>query len=374
MKIMHTICPGCSVGCGVDLITKDGKVIGIYPNKRHPINEGKNCNNGRECYKIVNDENRLKTPLIKKNGRFVESNWEEALNLVANALKSYNPDEIGIIGSGICTNEDNYALKKFADALGVKNIGVCVCSSPKIDLDKDKDIASFDDIENSKFILVLGDVFGESSLIGRRVIKAKENGAEIISVNYEEKSIIKLNSDKFIKINNFSEFLNNLDEEILKKLDENSIIIFNKLTNQKDIDLVYSIAEKTKCKLLPVLKHCNTMGAMKLLPPLNKDELLELIKNVKCLYIMGENPAMCNEDALKSLDFLITQSIIMNETCNLSNVVLPASCWAEKDGTFTNTEGRTQKINKIVSAPREAMPDNEIIEKLAEKMGLDLKE
>jgi formate dehydrogenase major subunit len=165
-----------------------------------------------------------------------------------------------------------------------------------------------------------------------------------------------------------------MDEEILKKLDESSIIIFNKLTNQEDIDLVYSISEKTKCKLLPVLKHCNTMGAMKLLPPLNKDELLELIKNVKCLYIMGENPAMCNGDVLKSLDFLITQSIIMNETCNLSNVVLPASCWAEKDGTFTNTEGKTQKINKIVGAPGDAIPDNEIIVKLAEKMGLDLKE
>ena len=89
---------------------------------------------------------------------------------------------------------------------------------------------------------------------------------------------------------------------------------------------------------------------------------------------MGENPAMCNGDVLKSLDFLITQSIIMNETCNLSNVVLPASCWAEKDGTFTNTEGKTQKINKIVGAPGDAIPDNEIIVKLAEKMGLDLKE
>ena len=163
--------------------------------------------------------------------------------------------------------------------------------------------------------------------------------------------------------------MNNLDEEILKKLNENSIIIFNKLTNQKDIDLVYSIAEKTKCKLLPVLKHCNTMGAMKLLPPLNKDELLELIKNVKCLYIMGENPAMCNGDVLKSLDFLITQSIIMNETCNLSNVVLPASCWAEKDGTFTNSERRVQRIRKAVNPPEEALDDWIIIKKLAEKMG-----
>ncbi len=371
MKIMHTICPACGVGCGVDLIVKDGKVIGTYPNKRHPINEGKNCNNGRECYKIVNNEKRLKTPLIKKNGKFIESNWDTALELVSDKLKSYKQDEVAIIGSGKCTNEDNYALKKFADALGVKNIGVCICGSPKIDLDKD--IASFDDIENSKFVLILGDVFGESPLIGRRVIKAKENGAEIITVNYEEKDIVKLNSDKFIKINNFLEFLKDMDEEILKKLDENSIIIFNKLINSEDVNLVYNIAEKTKCKLLPVLKYCNTMGAIKILPPLNKDELFELIKNVKCAYIMGENPAICNGYALKSLDFLVVQDIFLTETAQLADVVLPSACWAEKNGTFTNTEGKTQKINKIVGAPGDAMPDNEIIVKLAEKMGFDLK-
>ncbi|WP_048057819.1 molybdopterin oxidoreductase family protein [Methanothermococcus okinawensis] len=372
MEIKHAICPVCGVGCGIDLIVKDGKVIGTYPYRRNPINEGKNCINGKECYKIINDKNRLKTPLIRKNVEFIESNWNDTLELVSKKLKTYNPDEIAIIGSGKCTNEDNYALKKLADNLNVKNIGVCICNSPKIDLNKE--IASYDDVENSKFILILGDIFGESPLIGRRVIKAKEKGSEIITV-IEEKDITnnkvgELNSNKFIKINNFSEFLKNIDKEPLKRLDENSIIIFNKIIEREDVNLVYNISEKTGCKLLPLLKYCNTMGAIKILPPLNRKEMFDLIKDVKCAYIVGENPALYDKDnnILKSLDFLVVQDIFLTETAQLADVVLPSACWAEKDGTFTNTMGTTQKINKIIGAPGEALPDYEIISKLAEKM------
>ncbi len=98
-------------------------------------------------------------------------------------------------------------------------------------------------------------------------------------------------------------------------------------------------------------------------------------KEIKCLYIMGENPMVSDpnvkhvEHALKSLDFLIVQDIFLTETAELADVVLPAACWAEKDGTFTNTERRVQRIRKAVNPPGEAMEDWRIIKKLAEKMG-----
>ncbi|WP_456472885.1 molybdopterin oxidoreductase family protein [Methanocaldococcus sp.] len=372
LKIIHTICPCCSVGCGVDLIVKDNKVVGTYPYKRHPINEGKICLNGKNCYKIIYHEKRLKKPLIKKNGEFVEATWDEALELIGNKLKSYNPEDIGFIASGKCTNEDNYALKKFAEALGIKNIGHCICNSPKVCLDKE--IASIDDIENAEFILVFGDVFGINALIGRRVIKAKERGAEVIAVDKIEKEIVKLNSDEFIKVNDFVEFLNNPNDEMVKKLKEkNSIIIFNALTKEEECDLAYKLAEKTNSKILPIAKHCNTVGATMVgVPALNKDEIINLIKSVKCLYIMGENPALIDDKALKNVEFLVVQDIIMSETAELADVVLPSACWAEKEGTFTNTERKTQKINKVVNPPGEALEDWRIIKNLAEKMGIDL--
>jgi len=99
--------------------------------------------------------------------------------------------------------------------------------------------------------------------------------------------------------------------------------------------------------------------------------------SIKALYVMGENPMMSDPDinhvekALKNLDLLIVQDIFLNETGELADVVLPTACWAEKDGTFTNTERRVQLIRKAVEAPGEAKPDWEVISMLANKLGAD---
>jgi predicted molibdopterin-dependent oxidoreductase YjgC len=99
---------------------------------------------------------------------------------------------------------------------------------------------------------------------------------------------------------------------------------------------------------------------------------------LKALYIMGENPAISDPDinhavkALKSLDFLVVQDIFMTETAELADVVLPASCFAEKDGTFTNTERRLQRVRKAVIPPGLARDDSCIIIELSRRMGYDM--
>ncbi len=125
-KIVHTICPYCGTGCGINLVVKDDKVVGTYPLKRHPINEGKVCIKGNYCYEFIHREDRLKKPLIKKNGQFVETTWDKALSLIAEKLKEHNPEEIGFFSSARCTNEDNYILQKFARViLKTNNIDHC---------------------------------------------------------------------------------------------------------------------------------------------------------------------------------------------------------------------------------------------------------
>jgi len=357
MKIINTICPNCSVGCGVGLIVKDGKVLGIYPNKRHPINEGKNCLNGRTCHKIINHEKRLKNPLIKKNGAFVEVSWEEALNYIASHLKKYNGDEITFIASGKCTNEDNYALKKLADGLKAK-IGHCICNSPKVDY---AEVSISGDIEEAKNIVIIGDVFSEHALIGRKVIKARDKGARITIFNTEEREILKLNADKFIKVDSYLDIdLNDFKDDLIII---NAPIDTDKFKNNKFKNF----------KILPVAKHCNTVGATLLnIPALNREEYFNLLKDSEFLYIVGENPALVNKDILKDVDFLVVQDVIFTETADLADVVLPTRCWAEKDGTFTNFEKKIQHIKKAADPQHKALEDWKIIKKLAEKLNINL--
>ena len=93
------------------------------------------------------------------------------------------------------------------------------------------------------------------------------------------------------------------------------------------------------------------------------------------MFIMGENPVISDPDqaharkALENLEFLAVQEIFLSETAALADVVLPAACYAEKDGTFTTTERRVQRVRKAVDPPGEARPDWEIICALAERAG-----
>ncbi len=96
---------------------------------------------------------------------------------------------------------------------------------------------------------------------------------------------------------------------------------------------------------------------------------------LKAMYIIGENPMVSDpdlnhvEESLKHLEFLVVQDIFLTETARIADVVLPSMCFAEKDGTFTNTERRVQRLRKAVAAPGEAREDWQIVCDLSRHMG-----
>lgn len=97
--------------------------------------------------------------------------------------------------------------------------------------------------------------------------------------------------------------------------------------------------------------------------------------DIKAMYIMGENPLLSEphlhhvKEACQALEFLMVQDIFMTETARLADVVLPAACWAEKDGTFTSTARRVNRVRKAVDPPGEAWDDWRIIGALGAAMG-----
>ncbi len=99
--------------------------------------------------------------------------------------------------------------------------------------------------------------------------------------------------------------------------------------------------------------------------------------SLKAMIVMGENPMLSDPDqnhvraALERLELLVVMDIFPTETTELAHVVLPAACWAEKEGTFTNTERRVQRVRKAVDAPGQAKPDWWILNQLSKRLGLD---
>ena len=130
MEKVLTVCPYCGTGCGLNLIVEKGRITGVEPDKLHPVNEGELCLKGYYGFEHISSGDRLTTPLLKKEGRFSQVTWEEALNYTAAKLaqikKESEPDSFALFASARATNEENYTAQKFArTVMGTNNVDHC---------------------------------------------------------------------------------------------------------------------------------------------------------------------------------------------------------------------------------------------------------
>lgn len=486
MKYVQTTCPYCGTGCSFNLVVNDGKIAGVAPYQRSPVNEGKLCPKGTYAHEFVNSTDRLTKPLIKKGGKFVEATWNEALTLIAEKFKSYNPDECACLASARTSNEDNYAMMKFArGVLKTKHIDHCarLCHASTVAglaaiFGSGAMTNSIGDIAQAKCVFIIGsNTFENHPLIGRRVMEAKANGAKIIYADPRLTPTGK-QADLYMQFRSGSDvcILNGLMQEIIRNGWEAKEFIEKRVSGYEELRAEvmksdYSLENVSTISGIPVshlktaaewiatsgatailysmgiTQHTtgvdnvksigflqmltgnlgrpgtgvnalrgqnNVQGAcdMGCLPVVytgyqkviddaaqkkfadswkfkdgiakgeNGYEVTTLMNvltdkpgEIKCLYIMGENPMISDPDlthvehALKTLDFLVVQDIFMNETAEFADIILPAACYAEKDGTQTSTERRVQMWRKAQNPPGEAKGDWEIIASIAAAMG-----
>jgi formate dehydrogenase major subunit len=189
IEYVSTICPYCSCGCGIDLVVKDGKIIGQEPWKEHPINQGANCPKGKNAHEFLYSADRLKMPLVRKNGTLEESSWDEALNLVASKFKEATPETFGALGSGKTSNEESYALQKFIRVVmgtnTVEYVGRLCHSSAVAALvpavGSGVMQTSQPEIELADCIFLAGvNIMETFPMIARKVFRAKAKGAKVI--------------------------------------------------------------------------------------------------------------------------------------------------------------------------------------------------
>jgi predicted molibdopterin-dependent oxidoreductase YjgC len=129
-KNVLTTCVYCGSGCTFYFQVLDGEIVGVLPDKTHPISQGRLCIKGWNAHGFVQHPDRLTTPLIRRNGKLQEATWEETLAYVGDRLAAIRdesgPDSIGFFTSAKCTNEENYLFQKFARAVvGTNNVDHC---------------------------------------------------------------------------------------------------------------------------------------------------------------------------------------------------------------------------------------------------------
>jgi len=481
-----TTCPYCGVGCQIDLNVnpKSDDIIRVTSQVGCVPNDGNLCVKGRFSMDFVAHEDRLKTPLIKRNGKFEEAGWDEAIALIAERLSKirdkFGADSICGLSSAKCTNEDNYIFQKFIRAaVGTNNVDHCarLCHASTVAglaraFGSGAMTNSIEEIKHADCIFVIGSNTTEAHpVIGLCIKEAVvKNGAKLIVADPREIDLVEfaqvhlrqkpgtdvalINAMMNVIINdnlldngfiesrteNFEQLADAVAEytpekvadittvpadsiraaaQVYAKAQAASIIYSMGITQHTTgTDNVLSLANlamvtgnvgKESTGVNPLRGQNNVQGACDLgaLPnvypgyqPVNDAAIREKFEkawgkklsadigltvvemfhaieqnNVKALYLMGENPALSDpnlnrtREALAKADFIVAQDIFLTETGQYADVVLPSFCFAEKDGTFTNTERRIQRVRKAVAAPGDSKDDWQIVCQVATAMG-----
>jgi len=190
---VKSTCSHCGVGCGLVLLVRDGKLVGVEPDHANPASRGSLCVKGRYAYDFVHSEDRLTTPLIRREGKLEPATWDEALEYTAARMKQVlaesGPDAFCGWCSSCCTNESNYLFQKFIrGVIGTNTVDNCArsCHAPTVaglatTLGAGAMTNSIGELEKAPCILVVGSNMTETHpVIALRVKQAARKGATLI--------------------------------------------------------------------------------------------------------------------------------------------------------------------------------------------------
>ena len=484
-KKVRTTCSYCGVGCNLEASIKDNKVVSIDTPKETKVNAGHTCVKGRYAFGFYDHPDRLRTPLIKRNGKFEKASWDEAYEFIKNELnriiKDHGPDAIAGISSARCTNEENYLFQKMIRAVvGTNSVDCCarICHSPTAwgmqqTFGMGAATNSTDDIYHADLFLVIGaNPTTAHPVTGAKIKQQVMKGKKLIVLDPVTTEIAKL-ADYHIKLrpgtnvavlNMMLHFiikakLHNVDfvrdrtegfEKFIKEIERQDVDQLAKIAGVdkemvKQAAIAYATAKNSmefhglgvteheqgsKTVMLiadlamitgnigrkgvgvnPLRGQNNVQGAADMgcqphqgagyfnvaeeknqkyysekygvthptKPGLKIPEMFDaaIKKDLKAVWIIGEDIVQTDPDsshvikAMNSLELLVVQEIFMSETAKLATVVLPGTTFLEKDGTFTNTERRIQRVNRAAPPLTGTKTDAVIVTQMMQKLGFD---
>ena len=198
MKWVKSVCRYCGTGCGVMLGVDGGKLVALRGDKEHPTTKGLVCAKSLFLPKVVHSPNRLTTPLIRKEGKFVEASWDEAMNLVCDkfseAIQTHGPKSVAYYGSGQCMTEESYlANRLFKGGIGSNNVEgnprLCMASAVGgyiSTFGKDESMGCYDDIDHADVFFLIGSNTAECHpVIFDRILarQKSKSGVKVIAID-----------------------------------------------------------------------------------------------------------------------------------------------------------------------------------------------
>ena len=392
-------------------------------------NHGWLSDKARFGFEYIHAEQRLTAPLVRRDGEYVEVDWADAIDLVADRFGLIRDESggeaIGVIGGAQGTNEDAYALSKFArTALATNNVDCRIGDSLSSHfLASTVDRAKIDDFDDADTILVWGPDLKEEhpTLYLRARRAAQELGARLVVVHPRATGLDDRADHKLsYRPGGGFELLDQLNsgdhDDVVDALDADKVVALVGMANSADHpSLAESVAafvrgRNGKAKLLPLNSRANTYGALDMglapdllpgrvsldsqsaqrlgdrwgefdgLPGRDTAGMLEGLRagEMRGLLLVGADPVRdfptpdVGREALEAAEWVVAIDLFLTDSSRRADVILPAETFTEKEGTVTNVEGRVQKVNQIRPGPGQSRPDWSILDDLAHRIGAPL--
>ncbi len=452
LKRIPSVCNNCSVGCNIRIDVRVDKIMRNMSRANDAIDDGWLCDRGRWGFEFVNSPQRLRTPMIRRNGQLVAVTWEQAFYTIALRLgeitKKHGASAVGGIGSTRTTNEEAYLFQKLLrQVIGTPHVDHHHGHFPTTHAPRDSMTGkpwmmtnSIAEIEQaSHIVLIAADPYQRQPILDLRIKKAMKGGAKIYIVNANQteldhfavqkitlpqqgagaaakvllSTVVRqeelkapdealrakiLQEDALIRDHEESlgtevtAQLRGLAHEIAEA--RGAIILYDEMatlepgcedlaTDLQALAVVTGNIDRPGAGVGPLFEDANSLGArdMGLLPDalpgykpaeevgMTYAEMLSS-PQIKALYVMGANPARHVEKLPGTLELLIVQDIMLTETAQQADVVLPAVTFAEKDGSMTNIDHHVQAIRQALRPLPGTKADWEIIVEIARHMGI----
>ncbi len=429
MEQSASVMPHDSVGSNVYLHTLRNKVMRVVPRENDDINETWISDRDRFSYEGLNSTDRATQPMLKSDQGWRASDWDTILSQLADKLKQYPVEDIGVLAAPHSTLEELYLLQKVFRQLGVNNIDH---RTQQIDFtDQDamplfpylgQPIKSIE--ENDSVFLVGSNIRLEQPMLAHRIRKASIKGCEVSSINSQEYDFHFTSQytwnlapqqwfNALAEIAKCSESLEDLPSELKNivanvTITEEAKLIYNSLKNAERSSVMIGaiadshpqasalralsnfIAKVTNSNFGILARSGNTVGAWLsgVLPHrlpagvsskktgLNSAEMLSMPRRAYVLFNLepefdfANSPAVL--EAMQAAEFIVAFTPFENEQIRqYADVILPIATFAETDGTYVNTTGHWQSVGKAVSAPGEARPAWKVLRVMANKLGFD---